>query len=219
MAVVRLHHRAPRASAPLAFCSHSSTAERRPCSADVGGSAPPGSSTFGPSSKRQDTSPRSLRSPCESGWTGHFFRVCRQLSVTRASNADQWGWESLQARQFPPRGASRSGSCLLNGDTVVQVHPRRPFAPLGKNTVGRGPNAEQSRWESGAGHHFRKANPQGADTRLKRAGRHPSLGFETSVFLFRRVNRARPGTRWKRVGSAMPVVKRDHRPPPISPGE
>jgi hypothetical protein len=95
--------------------------------------------------------------------------------------ASQRGQASLQARQFPPRGASRSGSRLLNGDTVVQIHPRRPCAPLGNNTVGRGPNAEQSRWESGAGHHFRKANPQGADTRLKRDGRHPSLGFETSV--------------------------------------
>lgn len=33
--------------------------------------------------------------------------------------------QSLQARQFPPRGANRSGSRLLNGLMVVQIHPWR----------------------------------------------------------------------------------------------
>ena len=116
-----------------------------------------------------------MRSPCKSGWTDHFSGpVGNYQSPALRTRFSEGGSPSMPAI-FPPRGANRSGSRLLSGPMVVQLHP----------------------WRLSEGEPARRGHPF-------EAGRATatSLGIEPSTFRHWRENRARPGTCWKHVGSA-----------------
>jgi hypothetical protein len=116
-----------------------------------------------------------LRSPCKSGWTDHFSGPVGNYQSPALRTRFSEGGSPSRPAIFPPRGANRSGSRLLSGLMVVQIHP----------------------WRLSEGEPARSGHPF-------EAGRATatSLGIETSTFRHWRENRARPGTCWKHVGSA-----------------